>query len=43
METLGLSELPTELFATHLYVDSPLFDSVLTHIPELLSATSVPF
>ena len=43
METLGLSELPTELFATHLYIDSPLFDSVLTHIPELLSPTSVPF
>ena len=43
METLGLSELPTELFATHLYVDRPLFDSVLTHIPVLLSPTSVPF
>ena len=43
METLGLSELPTELFATHLYIDSPLFDSVLIHIPELLSPTSVPF
>ena len=43
METLGLSELPTELFATHLYIDSPLFDSVWTHIPVLLSPTSVPF
>ena len=43
METLGLSELPTELFATHLYFDSPLFDSVLTHILVLLSPTSVPF
>ena len=43
METLGLSELPTELFATHLYIDSPLFDSVLTQIRELLSPTSVPF
>ena len=43
METLGLSELPTELFATHLYIDRPLFDNVLTHILVLLSPTSVPF
>ena len=43
METLGLSELPKELFATHLYIDSPLFDSVLTHILLLLSPTSVLF
>ena len=43
METLGLSELPTELFATHLYINSPLFDSVLTHILVLLSPTSLPF
>ena len=43
METLRLSELPTELFATHLYLDSPLCDTVLTHIPVLLSPASVPF
>ena len=43
METLRLSELPTELFATHLYINSPLFDSVLTHIPVLLSPRSVSF
>ena len=43
METLGVSELPRELFATHLYIDRPLFDNVLTHILVLLSPTSVPF
>ena len=43
METLGLSDLPTELFATHLYINSPLFDNVLTHILVLLSPTSLPF
>ena len=43
LETLGLSELPTELFATHVYIDSLLFDSVWNHIPVLLSPRSVSF
>ena len=41
--SFSLIVVPTVLLARHLYVNTPLIDSNLTHIPELSVSTRTSF